>query len=177
MPLSDPDRRLFRRTMKGARALKQDTVHPYRKRPAPVPVQTRKDEREVIRHLLSTEFDPCEHETGEELTYQRAGVQRNVMRKLRRGEYVVEQELDLHGRTVPQARDELVQFLHTATTRGLRCVRIVHGKGLRSPGKQPVLKLRVFQWLKQRDEVLAFCSAPPVDGGTGAIYALLKRKQ
>jgi DNA-nicking Smr family endonuclease len=103
-------------------------------------------------------------------------VQRNVFRKLRRGEYLIEQELDLHGHRVLQARETLVQFLRDARIQGHRCVRIVHGKGLRSPAKKSVLKQKVHHWLKQRDEILAFCTARSFDGGTGAIYVLLKRK-
>lgn len=174
--MSNPDRRLFRRSMKGATIMKQDTIRPYRKKPAPYPTQTRNDERAVVRDLLSRDFDPMEYENGDELLFVRGGVQRNIMRKLRRGEYLVEQELDLHGHKVVQARETLVHFLRDATFNGRRCVRIIHGKGLRSPAKQSVLKQKVYHWLKQRDEVLAFCTARSFDGGTGAIYVLLKRK-
>jgi len=170
------DRHLFRSLVKGAKVLKQDTIQPQKKKPAPEPIQTRKDEQDIIRNLLSMEFDPTEHENGEELLFIRSGIQRRSFRKLRRGEYSIEHELDLHGLTVPQAREALIQFLRVVRFRGFRCVRVVHGKGLRSPGKKPVLKEKVFHWLKQRDEVLALCSARSADGGTGAIYVILRKK-
>lgn len=156
--------------------MKQDTIRPYRKKPAPYPTQTRNDERDVLRESVSFDFDPTKHENGDELLYIRGGVQRNIVRKLRRGEYLVEQELDLHGHRVVQARETLAQFLRDARFHGRRCVRIIHGKGLRSPAKKSVLKNKIYHWLIQRDEVLAFCTARSFDGGTGAIYVLLKRK-
>ncbi len=174
--VSHPDHRLFRLTMEGATIMKQDTIRPYRKKPAPYPAQTRNDERDVLRNLLNCDFDPKEHENGDELLFVRGGVQRNIFRKLRRGEYLVEQELDLHGHRVLQARETLGQFLRDARLHNRRCVRIIHGKGLRSPAKESILKKKVYHWLKQRDEVLAFCTARSFDGGTGAIYVLLKRR-
>jgi DNA-nicking Smr family endonuclease len=114
-------------------------------------------------------------ETGEELFYCRSGLQHNVLRKLRRGHYAVEAELDLHGLRVAEARQALGTFLQNALERGIKTVRIIHGKGNGSLNKQPVLKGKVNHWLRQRAEVLAFCSARPVDGGTGAIYVLLRR--
>jgi len=114
-------------------------------------------------------------ETGEELLHVRPGLQQTVIRKLRRGQYAIEAELDLHGATVTQAREAVDEFLGAARERGKRCVRIIHGKGHSSVGKMPVLKGKVNSWLRQKDEVLAFCSARPNDGGTGAVYVLLKR--
>jgi len=140
-----------------------------------VPEQTRRDQREVINSLLSDEYDSAEIETGEELLHVRPGLQQTVIRKLRRGQYAIEAELDLHGATVTQAREAVDEFLGAARERGKRCVRIIHGKGHSSVGKMPVLKGKVNSWLRQKDEVLAFCSARPNDGGTGAVYVLLKR--
>ncbi len=174
--VSHPDRRLFRHSMEGTTILKQDRIRPYRKKPAPYPAQTRSEEREVLRETLNCSFDPSEHENGDELLFVRGGVQQKILRKLRRGEYLVEKELDLHGYRVLQARDTLREFLRDAQSQGRRCVRIIHGKGLRSPEKQSVLKQKVHHWLKQRDDVLAFCTARSFDGGTGAIYVLLKKK-
>lgn len=156
--------------------MKQDTIIPHRKQPAPYPTQTRNDQRDVLRNLLTYNFDPVEYENGDELLFVRGGVRRNIFRKLRRGEYLVEQELDLHGHRVLQARETLAQFIRDARFHGRRCVRIIHGKGLRSPAKKSVLKQKVYHWLKQRDDVLAFCTARSFDGGTGAIYVLLKRR-
>jgi DNA-nicking Smr family endonuclease len=108
-------------------------------------------------------------------SYARPGLQRTVMRRLRRGDYRIGAELDLHGMTADAARGELARFLREAIGRELRCVRIIHGKGLGSEGRGPVLKPRVARWLRQRDDVLAYCSARPADGGTGALYVLLRR--
>ena len=96
------------------------------------------------------------------------------MRKLRRGHWVIQDELDLHGFTVPDARELLVEFLALCARKGLRCVRIIHGKGLRSKNRQPVLKQKVANWLMRRDEILAFCQARPTEGGGGAVVVLLK---
>lgn len=166
---------LFRKTVGKIRPVKQDKVHPHRKRRKPVPEQTLRDQREVINSLLSDDYEPADVETGEELLYIRPGLQHSVIRKLRRGQYVVEGQLDLHGATVAQAREAVNSFLNAAQAHGKRCVRIIHGKGKSSEGKLPVLKGKVNSWLRQKDQVLAFCSARPQDGGTGAMYVLLKR--
>ncbi|MDA8362683.1 MAG: Smr/MutS family protein [Gammaproteobacteria bacterium] len=173
--LSPEDRDLFRRAADRARPLEQDRI--VRRTPPrpPVPDQARKDEREVMESLLSDDYDPAEIETGDELAFVRPGVQQRVWRKLRRGQYVIQAQLDLHGRIVPEARELVSSFLRDACASGKRCVRIIHGKGLSSEGKLPVLKGKVNSWLRQRDEVLAFCSAPRSDGGTGVVYVLLKR--
>ena len=96
------------------------------------------------------------------------------MRQLRRGHWVIQDELDLHGLTTAQARPLLVEFLNDCRRAGFRCVRIVHGKGLRSKNREPVLKGKVAGWLMQRDEVLAFCQARPTEGGGGAVIVLLR---
>jgi DNA-nicking Smr family endonuclease len=165
----------FREAVAGARPLKQERVAPYRKRRKPIPEQTLRDQREVVGSLLSDEFEPADVETGEELLYVRPGLQHSVVRKLRRGFYAVEAELDLHGNTVAQARERLNRFLADAQSLGKRCARVIHGKGRSSEGKLPVLKGKVNSWLRQKNEVLAFCSCPPRDGGTGAVYVLLRR--
>jgi len=171
----DDESDLFRKAVGNIRPVKQDKIPPHRPRRKPVPEQTRRDQREVISSLLSDEYDSAEIETGEELLHIRPGLQQTVIRKLRRGQYAIEAELDLHGATVMQAREAVNEFLGDARERGKRCVRIIHGKGNSSAGKMPVLKGKVNSWLRQKDEVLAFCSARPNDGGTGAVYVLLKR--
>lgn len=158
----------------GVRPLKQDRITPPRKKRKPVPEQTLRDQREVIASLLSDEYEPAEIETGEELLYSRPGLQHSVMRKLRRGQYAIEAQLDLHGNTVPEARERVSAFLREMQAQDKRCVRIIHGKGKSSEGKLPVLKGKVNAWLQQWDQVLAFCSARPNDGGTGAVYVLLR---
>jgi DNA-nicking Smr family endonuclease len=115
-------------------------------------------------------------ETGEEIYYCREGLQQTVLRKLKRGQFRVSAFLDLHGMTVTIARQALAHFLQIARRDNITCVRIIHGKGNRSRHKGPILKHKVNHWLRQRDEVLAFCSARPVDGGTGAVYVLLRRR-
>jgi DNA-nicking Smr family endonuclease len=169
------DADLFRRSVGKVKRLRQDRVIVHRSPPAPVPVQRLKDEREVLQEMASGLYDEAEIETGEELLFVRTGVQHGLLRKLRRGQLSVEAELDLHGMNVPAARESLYGFLSRAQTTGLRCVRVIHGKGLSSRGRQPVLKGKVNLWLRQLDAVLAFCSTRPVHGGTGAVYILLKR--
>ncbi len=173
--LSSEDRNLFRRVASSARPLEQDRIVRRGARRPPVADQTRKDQQAVLESLLSDDYDPAEIETGEELTFVRSGVPLRVWRKFRRGQYAIQAQLDLHGRVVAEARELVAGFLHDARASGKRCVRIIHGKGLSSHGKLPILKGKVNSWLRQKDEVLAFCSAPPRDGGTGAVYVLLKR--
>jgi DNA-nicking Smr family endonuclease len=172
---NDDERDLFRKAVGKIRPVKQDKVHPHRKRRKPVPDQTLRDQRAVMDSLLSDEYVPADIETGDELLYTRPGLQHSVIRKLRRGQYAIEAELDLHGATVVQAREAVNTFLKSARDHDKRVVRIIHGKGNTSAGKLPVLKVKVNSWLRQKDEVLAFCSARPNDGGTGAVYVLLKR--
>lgn len=173
--ISTEDRSLFRSATRDTRPLEQDRITRRAPPRRPVPHQTRRDQQAVVDSLLSDDFDPAEIETGEELIFVRAGVQQRVWRKFRRGQYVIQAELDLHGRIVSEARELVSTFLREARAEGKRCVRIIHGKGLSSKGRLPVLKGKVNSWLRQKDEVLAFCSAPARDGGTGAVYVLLKR--
>lgn len=177
--LPDDDRDLFRESMNDVDVHNDNRVAPFRPNIDPRPKQTERDEREVVDSLLSDFPFMDEYvgdvETGEELMFARTGLQRTVLRRLRRGDYIVEDVLDLHGLTSEVAREDLIAFLRSAREQGHRCVRIIHGKGLRSPGKRSVLKAKTDKWLQQKDEVLAFCSARPADGGTGAVYVLLKR--
>lgn len=145
--------------------------------PKPIPVQKLRDNQQVLQDSLSDQI-PFEVglETGDELVFLRDGLSNMVLRKLRRGHWVTQDELDLHGLRSEEARQLLVAFLNEALARGLRCVRIVHGKGLRSENREPVLKRKVGNWLAQRDEVLAFVQARPEDGGSGAVVVLLKVK-
>lgn len=165
----------FRKLVSGTRPLKQDRVAPHRTRRRPIPQQSLHDQRAVLSTLLA-EPDP-DIETGEELLFARPGLQHSTMRKFRRGHYAVEAELDLHGRVVSEAHVLVNAFLQEAQLRGRRCVRIIHGKGRRSASQVPVLKTKINTWLRRKDEVLAFCSARPADGGTGAVYVLLRRAQ
>ena len=171
----DKDNAKFGDLLSDVRPLKQDRVAPFRRRRKPVPEQKRLDEQAVVDSLLSAETESSELETGEELLFSRPGIQHGVMRRLRRGEYAIEAQLDLHGQTVDEARLSVNQFLADCGARGRRCIRIIHGKGRGSEGRLPVLKGKVNVWLRHKDEVLAFCPARPTDGGGGAVYVLLKK--
>lgn len=168
------DERLFREAMGDVQPLKGPMKQVERPRPPPSrPLMREADEAAVIAALL----DPPDWsiaETGEELIHRSAGVQDSVMRKLRRGQFSMQAVLDLHGMTIAQAKPAVVHFLDHARDRGLRAVRIIHGKGNRSGQRGPVLKASVAHWLRQRQEVLAYASARPVDGGSGAVYVLLR---
>lgn len=142
--------------------------------PPPIPLSRLRDERAVILESLT---DPIRWdeavETGEELAYVRPGLSRQILRRLR-GQWVAQAELDLHGLNRLEAKHELADFLHECRRRGIRCVRIIHGKGLGSKNREPVLKLHVRHWLTQRDEVLAYVQARPAEGGSGAVMVLLR---
>lgn len=172
----DDERDLFQKRMADVVRQHADVARPRRPRPAPVPRQRHREERRVLEQLATGALDDVELETGDELLYHQAGVQRRVLTKLRRGAYAVSAELDLHGCTVPQAHQRLGEFLSELDRRRQTCVRIVHGKGLRSPGGKPVLRNKVALWLARRQDVLAYCSTPGHDGGLGALYALLKKR-
>lgn len=172
----DDDRELFRKQMADVVRQRHDVVPPHRRRPAPVPRQKQREERQVLDELASGAMDDFDLETGDELLFYQPGVQRRLLSKLRRGGFAVSAELDLHGCTVPVAHRYLNEFLAGLDRRRQTCVRIIHGKGLRSPNREPVLKNKVARWLAQRRDVLAYCSAPHHDGGLGAVYALLKKR-
>ncbi|MCV6638989.1 Smr/MutS family protein [Candidatus Albibeggiatoa sp. nov. NOAA] len=177
-PLDETDVQTFRQAMqnlKGLKPIQCDVIKPEPKKVAAIPRQREQEVLSIRDEMMSDKYDPYDLETGEELVFMRKGVQRSVLRKLRRGHYSVNAELDLHGMIVPEAREAVAYFLHECQINQYRCVRIVHGKGYGSWNKLPVLKGKLSRWLQQRDEVLAFCSARQFDGGTGAVYVLLKR--
>ncbi len=174
-PIEQKDRDLFRRAVADARPMYHDRIKPHKKRPKAIPRQTESSEQRVIVDMMSDEFDTLDVQTGEELHFVRDGIQAKVIRKLKRGQYRLEAELDLHGLNVDAARRAISEFLELCQHEHRRCVRIIHGKGLSSRHKGPVLKHMVNRWLRQRKDVLAFTSTIPQHGGTGAIYVLLKR--
>ncbi|WP_341917087.1 Smr/MutS family protein [Polaromonas sp. YR568] len=142
--------------------------------PAPIPVQQQRDELAVMREAISDEFDvETLLDTDDALSFRRPGMGPDVVRKLRRGGWSIQRQLDLHGLRREDARDTLAAFIREAHKAGMRCVRVVHGKGLGSPGKTPVLKGRVQSWLIQKQEVIAFVQARPAEGGAGALVVLL----
>lgn len=175
---SADDDALLRDALKDVAPLPDPGKAILRKRPPrPVPVQRLRDDEQVLADSLSDHI-PLEIglETGDELVFLRNGLSNLTLRKLRRGHWAMQDQLDLHGLRSDDARALLVDFLNEALVKGWRCVRIVHGKGLRSENREPVLKRKVGNWLAQRDEVLAFVQARPEDGGSGAVVVLLKAK-
>jgi DNA-nicking Smr family endonuclease len=145
-----------------------------KERKTPTSLQYQRDEKAVLKEALSDEFDVSTLlETDEHLSFRRPGIGTDVTHKLRRGDWSIQRQLDLHGMRRDDAREALGHFIRQAHKQGIRCVRVVHGKGLGSPGKAPVLKSRVHSWLVQKNEVLAFVQAKPADGGGGALVVLL----
>ncbi|MCE2858006.1 MAG: Smr/MutS family endonuclease [Comamonadaceae bacterium] len=145
--------------------------HPPRQ---PVATQRQKDEAQVIQDSLSDEFDVSTLlDTDEALSFRRPSVGPEVTRKLRKGDWAIQREIDLHGLRSDEARLALTTFIRDAHKHGIRCVRVVHGKGLGSPGKTPVLKSKVHSWLVQKNQVMAFVQAKPAEGGAGALVVLL----
>jgi len=150
-------------------------AQPPRPYPEPRPLQRERDEAAVMREALSDEFDvETLLHTDEQLSYRRPGLGPEVVRKLREGRWAIQREIDLHGLRTDEAREALGRFVRASHQQGLRCVRVVHGKGLGSPGRAPVLKGRVLRWLVQKKEVMAFVQARPADGGAGALVVLLR---
>lgn len=167
----DDDSTAFREAMRGVRPIRgsgrADAPPP---RPEPRARQRELDDAAVMQELRDGPLgDP-----GDVLSYRGPGIQDSVFTRLRRGTYRIDRELDLHGLRSEEAKAAIVRFLAECRDRGARCVRIVHGKGLRSKGAGPVLKQRLDGWLRQRSDVLAFVSARPEDGGTGAVYVMLR---
>jgi DNA-nicking Smr family endonuclease len=143
--------------------------------PLPIPRQRLADEQSALAESLSDEFNvDTLLDTDEALSFARTGVGSDIIRRLRRGHWVIQSQLDLHGMRRDEAREALGEFLRNAVKRGQRCVRVIHGKGLGSVNREPVLKSKVRSWLVQKDEVIAFCQARAADGGAGALVVLLK---
>lgn len=168
---TDDDAALFRAAVKDVKRLKDSgRARAERPPPPPRPRQSEADEQAALAEMRDGPLP----DVGDELAYRADGLQDTAWRKLRRGGYHLGAELDLHGMRADEARLAIVRFLAHAQDVDARCVRIIHGKGLRSKGEGPVLKQRVDGWLRQKKEVLAFCSARREDGGTGAVYVLLR---
>ena len=148
-------------------------VEPFRIAPAPVPAKRREDERAVLEELARSTLDD-DAEVEDDATFLRPGLPRDILRKLRRTHWTIQDTLDLHGLTGDEAVAETAVFLAACKREGRRCVRIVHGKGLRSVGREPVLKKRVRRLLMRRDDVLAFVEPRAVHGGSGAVVVLLQ---
>lgn len=174
----EAERKLFEQAMRGVQPLparhhqRSESAPPP---PAPLPLKTQADELEVLFASLNQLPDFEDRlELGEEAAFLRPGLTRKVLLDLRRGRWVTQAELDLHGLNRDQARLATATFLTDCLHKGHRCVRIIHGKGLGSPGQQSILKQLVRGWLAQREEILAFCQAPDSKGGSGAVVVLLR---
>ena len=173
--IKDEDRALFRAAVRDVRPLGQPKRAPERERRRPRAASRRADEAQVLVDSLRFDAHDLDVESGEELRFRREGVSEAVLRRLCRGEYAVRDEIDLHGMTQDEARAALAAFLSEAALHGRRCLRVIHGKGLGSGHRGPVLKAAVNRWLRRHGAVRAFCSARRTDGGTGALYVLIGR--
>jgi DNA-nicking Smr family endonuclease len=176
--LNDPQA-LFRDVVGNATPLPERNLAALDKPlPPPRPIKHEEDEAEALKESIEAPLSFQDRlDIGDESVHLHEGIPRRVLTDLRRGRWVVQDELDLHGMTREQARAALAAFLSHALEQGLRCVRLVHGKGLGSPGREPVLKHLSRGWLMQRSEVLAFCQARPHDGGEGALLVLLRNQK
>ncbi|MGH8717860.1 MAG: Smr/MutS family protein [Burkholderiales bacterium] len=171
----DNDLQLFREAVADATPLPESGRHVTKpKRRRPLPYQRLADEREALKESLDL---VASWESGDELCFLKPGVSNQVLRRLRRSHWVVQDQLDLHGLNREQANELLSDFLTRCGRRGMRCVRIIHGKGLGSKNREPVLKQKVAGWLAQRGDVMAFCQARLAEGGAGAVVVLLKSRE
>ena len=174
-PLSSAELELFRKAVRDVSRLPATgRVELAAERPKPIAYQRLRDEQQALAESLCGDHWEAMVEADGDLSFVRPGLPRQILRKLRRGQWVIQDQLDLHGLDREAARVQTAEFLKACERRGLRCVRIIHGKGRGSKNREPVLKLKVRHWLMQREQVLAFTPARPVDGGTGAVVVLLK---
>jgi DNA-nicking Smr family endonuclease len=174
--MADDDDQAFRDAMRDVRPLPRRAARPSAPRPRAVARFARAEAAAVLRDSLAAPDDASMLESGDELEFARPGTPRDVVRKLRRGYWAVQAEIDLHGLSRQAAQDALREFVAGSLTMGLRCVRVIHGKGRRSGSGGPVIKRLVDHLLRRIEPVVAFVSARPVDGGTGAVYVLLARQ-
>ena len=176
---TEAERNLFTRAVgKVAPIANQERVWSPPQRPSTRPLQQDLDDEAVMHESMSDEFDISTLlDVDDQLSFRRPGISTDVTRKLRKGEWSIQGQIDLHGLRSDEARNAMGQFIRDAKRMGWRCVRVVHGKGLGSPGKEPVLKSKVQRWLVQKNEVLAFVQAKPSDGGGGALLVLMGPSQ
>lgn len=167
---------LFRTVVGHARPIDtRNRVELQRPAPPPAPVKREADERAALDESLAAPLSFEDRlDMGDEAAFLRSGLPRRVLTDLRRGRWVLQAQIDLHGLTRDEARSALAHFLHDSLNQGLRCIRVIHGKGHGSPGKVSILKQLSRGWLAQREEILAFCQAGPHDGGGGALLVLLR---
>jgi DNA-nicking Smr family endonuclease len=173
--LNDDDKDLFRKAVSDAKPLRAgERLTDVTEKPLPKARFSRADETAALRESLEADIDDLQSHSGDGLRFHRPHVGRRTMRKLARGNFSVQAEIDLHGMTVAEAKPRLAEFIEGCARDGKLCVRVVHGKGLGSGQRGPILKQKVNRWLRQWDTVLAFVSTRQIDGGTGAIYVLLR---
>lgn len=173
--LPKDDRSLFQISVGPVKPMQHDRFEADLPRPPARAKFREREDQDVLTDMLSDSFDPGDLETADGLWFARRGLQHRTLKRLRRGQFAQQAKCDLHGLTVLEARQVLSQFLLDCVAHGYRCVRVIHGKGLSSQQRIPILKGKISGWLAQRDEVLAFCSARNAEGGTGAVYVLLKK--
>lgn len=166
----------FSTLVSGVKPLRNHRIKPHRPAIKPIPSQRIADDQLVLGQLLVCDPEEASILSGDELSYLRDGYPQKLLKRLRRGHYSIEDEFDLHGLTLRQAKTQVREFIADCEHNDLGTVRIIHGKGLSSPGRQPVLKRHILGWLKNIDTVIAVSSATPRDGGTGAIYVLINQK-
>ena len=170
----DADGELFRDATRDVRPIDNPRANLAKPKPKAAAAFARAERHAVLQESMDPVTDPAQLETGDEVSFRRPGVPESTLRKLRRGQFSIAEEIDLHGLTSPQARSALRDFIAEQVLRGARCVRVIHGKGKGSGPRGPVLKNVVNVCLRRMDAVVAFGSARPLDGGSGAVYVLLR---
>lgn len=176
--VTDDDRSMFRDAVGDVKPVTTGNKRqPDKKPPSVTAKMQHNDNKAVMRELMEDFQDVDLLETGEHLAWTAPGIQRSELKKLKSGKYAIQSELDLHGLTREQAKSAVTEFIREARAKELRCVRIIHGRGRKNPEQAPVLKRAIDAWLSHHKQVLAYCSAREHDGGTGAVYVMLRRVQ
>ncbi len=174
---TDEDFSSFQDAVKGVRPIKNDRIDLYAQRKHTRPYKDKNHYDETgIQSPISDEWEITEVSGEEFVFFARTGLQFKTQKQLRQGKIIIDDHLDLHGLSITEARETLLAFISFAQKQQIRCIRLVHGKGYRASSEKPVLKNKVNSWLRQHPEVLAFSSAQPRDGGTGAMYIILKNQ-
>ncbi len=173
--MSAPDDDLSKLLGLGIKPLKQDRVAPYRPTIDPIPRQRLLDDERVMAELLMENDESASFESGDELKFLRGGFSSRLLKRLRRGDFAIQDELDLHGMVTNEAKRASHAFINQCAREQVSAVRIVHGKGRNSAGRKPVLKNRLIGWLSKNQHVIAVVSTPANDGGTGAVYVLIRQ--
>ncbi len=173
--ISDEDMALFRDAVGEVKPVSAGHIELKKTPPKPIPRQLYADEERVLEELDHIDPYLCQMESGEFLSWRREGVQEAVVRKLKRGFYAVQAELDLHGFTLKEAHKETTAFLIHCTNKEYRCIRLIHGRSRHTAEEAPKIRNMLDGWLRHRKEILAFCSAKPEDGGAGAMVVLLRK--